>query len=418
MRAIIAASLLLLTWDEACAQMSGPPQVSSRKSASVSLPVFDTHAIWVNDHGAACNGVSDDSAAFQNAVNMASSLGVPVKFLGTCAIASTLSVPASIEISGGGPPNDAPNGGGSTVQSEILITNPSISGIVVTTASAVYLHDFSLGYATPPTGGQPSISINPTSGINTSSKLARLDLFGGQNCLYFNNTQLFTLTDSQISCSSNAVTVSGTVNPDAGDSTIYGTTLQAGNQGTALLWQGSGGLRFNNNKINQNTSTPATGLAFGIRIQPAAGVRTSDIFVTSSSIEGLNNTTNGYGIFAQRSDTVTSVGNVIITSNEIVGRGCVYIPTDANAAWMGNVNVSNNACGISSVSAGSFGISIDGVVVLSIMGNTISNGGPISTAIGSGSQGETAANCVIAFNPHSGNFGSSAPGACTVAAPF
>jgi hypothetical protein len=374
--------------------------------------------IWVNDRGAACNGAGDDRAAIQSAIDEGIATGAAVRYMGPCAFNGTLYVTGGIDFSSGGPPDDQPNGTGAVVQSRLLATNPSVSGIIVTTASAVHLHDFSLSY-TSPTANQPALSINPTSGINTSSKLERLNVYGGQSCLYFNNTQLFNLSSSQISCSGTAITVAGTVNPDAGDSTMHDVTLQAGNQGTALLWQGSGGLRFENNKINQNTPNPAQGLAFGIRLAPALGVRTSDIFVNGSSIEGLNNTTNGYGIFAQRGDTISSVGNLIITANEIVGRGCIYIPTDAVAAWMGNVIVSDNACGVSSAtSAGSFGISIDGVVGLSIHGNVISNGGPISTAIGSGAQGETAATCAITFNPHTGNFGPSAPGACTTATPF
>lgn len=407
---LVIAAISCAICISAHAQQGGPPHTNSRKTIATNF-----REIWVNDRGAACNGVGDDSAAFQSAINEASAIGVPVKFLGTCAVANNVIVSAPVEMAGGGPPNDQPNGPGSTMQSEILVTNPSVVGLLVTTASAVYLHDFSL----VPSGSSPGISINPPIGINTASKLERLNVFGGQKCISFLNTQLFTLVNSQISCSNVTVEVAGTVNPDAGDSTIYGSTLQAGDQGTALLWTGSGGLRFENNKINLNAAGPTGGMAFGVRLDPAPGVRTSDIFIIGNSIEGLSPSVNGYGVFAQRSGTITSVGNVLIHSNEIVARGCIYIPTDANAAWMGNVSIANNACGVQSSGPGTFGISVDGVIGLSIIGNTIA--GPssgTSTAIGSGSQGETTANCVIGMNPHTGAFGPSAPGSCTTIAPF
>jgi hypothetical protein len=98
--------------------------------------------IWVNDYGAVCDGATDDHLAFQAAINEGEAIGIPVRFIGNCAISTALSVTSTINFGG---VNGAPSSG----PSNIVSTSASIDIIDVNTAvgNPVYFHDFSMSYS-------------------------------------------------------------------------------------------------------------------------------------------------------------------------------------------------------------------------------------------------------------------------------
>jgi hypothetical protein len=113
--------------------------------------------VWVNDYGAVCNGSTDDHVAFQNAINQGQTAGVPVKFVGICAITTGLSVTATLDFS-------AVNGGIYPGQSKIIVGSASVLGITVTTANGnpVYFHDFGMAYSSAANAGVAAITVTGT----------------------------------------------------------------------------------------------------------------------------------------------------------------------------------------------------------------------------------------------------------------
>lgn len=350
--------------------------------------------IWANDFGAVCNGSTNDSTAFQNAINEAEALTTGMRFTNTCAIATALSVTTGIEISGLGQPG----------ASEILITNTTQNGIVVNTTAPVYFHDFSMNYSSLPTGGEAEIIVTAT-GINSGSRFERLNLLsGGQNCIILSNAAYWTIVNSQIACQSTGIQISNAAQPDAGDSTISGSLIQAGIGGTAILWNSSGGLRIENNKILGNSMT--CGICFTL----ASGVTTADVFVIGNSIEGVS----GNGIQFNRAGSTGALGTVIVNGNELSGNFGLVVPTDANGVWMNNIVVTNNIC----VTCGTAGFSLDSIQGLVLTNNFIqpSSSGTVPVAVGThGTLNST--NCVIGPNPHLGTAAASNTGSCTAIAP-
>lgn len=85
-------------------------------------------AMSIKDFGAMGDGITDDTAAIQEAVNTASALYIPV---GTYIVSAPISIPASIEIYGCGLPS-------------MIKVNADFDGFVFTTTNNhhVYFHDF------------------------------------------------------------------------------------------------------------------------------------------------------------------------------------------------------------------------------------------------------------------------------------
>jgi len=357
------------------------------------------HGVWGNDYGANCNASGNDATALQNAINEAQTLQVPLKWIGNCIHATGLTVSSPLEIAGNGP---------SASILSLSASSAGVNGITVTTTSPVNFHDFLMTSV----GGSPgtaAILINPASTANLNSRFNNLTLLVPYNYgFYANAAAQWTVANSLLQGSTAAVLVNNVINPDSGDSTITGSLLQSAASGIGLLWQGSGGLRVENDKIL------GSNMAEGILVQLAAGTSTSDFFVVGTSIEGI--ASGASAIKMVRAGSTGSFGNVVLNSNEFAGGICVFVPTDPTAAWITSMSITGNICQIQT--GGSAGFAVDGVSGLNITSNQLQS--QISSAVGvaMGTQGETSTNCFIGGNPKVGGFAASAPGVCTTQAPF
>jgi hypothetical protein len=202
-----------------------------------------------------------------------------------------------------------------------------------------------------------------------------------------------------------AVQVQNQNNADSGDSTIFGCLLES--VSIALEWQSSGGLRFNNNKIN------GSAMLHGIFVNLAAGATTADIFIQNNSIEGIS-TTSGTGITFVRQGSTGALGTVFITGNELSGQFCLLVPTDANGTvWINNMVITDNIC----VNPTQCAFSIDTVQGLVLSNNFIQPGSSAITPIAIGPTGFSSTNSVVGPNPRLTATNPSNTGACTVILP-
>lgn len=378
------------------------PQGTGGVATTVSTELDRT--IWVNDYGAVCNGTTDDHVAFQNAINEGESTGYPVRFIGNCAVSTTLSITSTVDFGGvsgvtfSGPAN-------------LVSTNAAIDIIYVDTAGGnpVYFHDFSMSYSSAATNGTAAIRVSSPSSENAGSKFERLVINGNVGSgLVFTRASGWNVSNSTIAATYQAFIVANQNVGDSGDSTINSNLIEVGSGGIAILYQSSGGLRIINNKIN------GTSIGYGIQMALASGVTTADLFITGNSIEGIS--TTGVAISLARAGSTGGFGTIMITGNELSGEYCLSIPTDANGVWLNNLTATGNTCLLAGTTSVAFAMdSIQGATVTS---NFVQGSAGTNQVFNIGSHGLTAGNCAIGITPHlAGTFTASTLGPCTAIAP-
>lgn len=356
--------------------------------------------IWANDFGAACDGSTDDHLAFQNTIATAFSFGFPMKFIGDCVINTGLSITNTIDLSGV-----------QGIQS-VLLCAPNITCLTANTTSPVFIHDFQITPLTSGTG--TALQIGTSGNENVGSFIYRMFL-GGFTALKLANAAAWTVYNNSLTstnASSDAVYAANTTNPDNGSDAFYGNIISSTvSGGNAVHWQSGGGVRFINNTI--------IGTAFqrAFFIDESASIHTSDIWITNNHIEG-SEATGAVCIQLQRNGAVSTLGNVVITSNECAGWDVgVLEPLDGSGPWLSSVTIGDNVIGTSgNAAATNYGYEL----LTEIVGLSIHHGaflGVSGTASGNvvvklGTQ--TATECAVGPIPKSAIAGSGALGASTL----
>jgi len=253
----------------------------------------------VKDFGAVGNGIADDTAAIQLAINYAQGGVTGLWFpAGTYLVSSTLTITGSLSIFGA-----------ARYACYITWTSPTLNVINFNSDTAFTVENmFFLGPSTP-TAGSVITLTGPTGSGNLLSFIRDCDF---QNSWIAFNTG----SAAQWSISgcffgnyqSIGVQIQDTLNPDAGDSEI--SDCQFFNAlmtiGTGILQLSSGGLRLISNKFNGGV------IAYQLQL-PSSGALTSDLLIIGNSFEdGFT----GELLFTRPFGGAENFTNVIITGNQ------------------------------------------------------------------------------------------------------
>lgn len=351
---------------------------------SITQQAYDQRVLWAADYGAVCDGTTDDSTAFQNLINEAQTLGIPARFVGTCKINTGLSIIGSLDFSGFGR-------GLSVLRPAVGITT-----ITINTLLPISLSNFDIGYSGANSSNKGIVVTGGTA--NTGSRFTNLFISLPSNGIEFDAADSFVVDKIIVNQFSNVGIAVANTTPDSGDSVITNSTLiGAPAASTGVFYQSSGGLRFENNKVN------GTNLGSGFQLDLASGASTGDLLIVGNSFEGISNA--GYGITMQRQSTTGGFQKVIISSNElgVDPLKCVYIPTDGTAAWITDITIIGNSCGTTN-SASAIAFDIDSALGVMISGNALVSANASTKLIALGS---LVTSCAIGVNAERGTFAAS-----------
>lgn len=303
-------------------------------------------------YNATGNGVTDDSAAIQMAVNYAIAAADEVYLpSGTYLIRSSVQVNGPLTFSG---INEE--------QSIILLGNPSVSGFNVTTSSACHFEKFCIIGQSQGSHGA-GITVDPLS-VNNESTFYRIRIDHINAGFDFESAAYWKIDSCTVfNWSEDGVIVRDILRIDDGDSSIVNslflTTLSGG---AAIYQESSSGLRVQNNKM--------LGGDYGYFMALTASSTACDLLINNNSIEGQRVA----GIFLINASNVTFL-NAIIDGNEIQGQNNAILVMDTQAApWLLGLSITGND--INMAPTGGVAMDLNGTSGQAISGNYIrSNGG-------------------------------------------
>jgi hypothetical protein len=306
---------------DACQVTYDPPFVNS-----ISTTVCDKleQYISVKDFGAIGDGVANDTAALQNAINAVQSLKTTLYVPAGTYKYTTLTITDSIAIIGDGN------------ASKLYTTDINLGGITVTTVNQVIFQKLELTSAGSQVGGA-YITINPPTGINAGSLFTNLTITNHYRGIRFVNAGGWNILDCYFGTGGFGDTISVWVSnedtPDNGDSTITGCIFYISNNvGTHIRQSSSGGLRIVNNKF-----------LFGeIHYHMTLAGSTSNLLFFNNSSEFAV-----IGNLVFDADPGVTFSNALISSNEFTvsgGATCVLI-NSTGVAWLDGLSITGNVFG-------------------------------------------------------------------------
>ena len=311
--------------------------------------------VSVKDFGAVGNGITNDTAAIQAAMDSgAFVINFPA---GIYKISAAININAAMIINGSG-----------TTATQIVTYNATANMFNINTAYSVEFNDLKLVTAVTQTAG--AFINGPSAVINGFTKLNRCHFascFNGFNAV---NIVFFQVNDCYFAnYRSNAIVVSSPLSPDTGVSTITSSIFDAGtNASTAILQKSSGGLRVLNNYFIHGAYHYT-----GSFDEPSTA--TSDLIILGNIFEYATT-----AIIAFLTSGATYFGKIIIESNIInlfnSATGISLI--DTGVAYLEQVVIGGNHFELGNSCTG---MDIARVNKASILTNSFFNQGTSSTGI-------------------------------------
>lgn len=276
----------------------------------------------VRELGAIGNGVADDSAAIQRAINQAQISGGTVYLpSGTYKITNALKITGAVRLAGDG-------------YRTIIAPAADIDGIDINTAQPVIIERLYIKYASQAKSGTAGIYINgPSPQGNTSSVFRDLQILNAFDGMNFIAGTAWVVDNAKIEDFGNVgIQVANDKNNDAGDNTIVNSYIQDANYThIGIYYVSSSALRVVNNKL--------LNCKYGVLYSlPEGSVQGMSIF-TNNSFDGMTEA----AISINRQGSSGTTGRVVIGNNifNLAARG-VLIPQDPKGQWLSDVSIVGN----------------------------------------------------------------------------
>jgi hypothetical protein len=325
--------------------------------------------LWAKQIGAACDGVTDDTAAFQALINSAIANKSAARFSGSC-VASGLTITAGIDFGGLGP-----------AVSKLLPVSGAADVISWATTDAVYIHDLAIPYQTVGASGAGLVCDGTSTALadsNVRSVVSNVRVEVAGIGLSSRNCALFTLRDSYFNASvTTNLLLNSPTNCDHGDNVYTNNTfIMQAPGGASVIIYCAGGVRFIGNKWNSVASATAVQYRLGATVTNSNS--TAHLY-SGNSIEGSD-----ICFDVQRSAGTGLLINVMIKGNELVCR--IGVSVAVSGTWVYNIEIDNQWYGGSV--AGNVYTQIDGISGFKVGGELLS-GAPnsIAAAIGATNAG-------------------------------
>lgn len=302
------------------------------------------HAENVKDFGAFCDGVADDTASIQSAINATMLNGGVLNFdAGTCMISSTLFITNGISIKGEG-----------RQATKIKWLSKSLNGLSINTDRMVNISDIGFNAPLDSTSGDMITITGATA--NSFSTIKNSTFIGGFNQLKTLSAYAFVMDSNyHYGYTNSAAHISNVYNPDWGDSTIVNSTFSGGGaSSSSIIQKSSGGLRVVNNKF--------LGGAYAYRLWLSNNELTSDFIFNSNSVENQTIAALSFGT----SNNGALFANIVINGNQFMNQPSVIL-MNSEHKFMSRVVISNNSMSVVSM----YGIIISSVDDFVISDNQI-----------------------------------------------
>lgn len=370
-------------------------QTSAQVAAAIdaetaALAAAGRFVVSVRDYGALGDGVTDDGAAFQAAVDTAILAGGSVFVPGTddsYHFASTVTVSGAVKIYG--------------VGLKSLITQAALSTtpFKVTTGDPVIFDDITIGNVFDPwqTSGAGIQWDTGSATLAYCSRVTNCTFVGQHIGIDFQRAAVWVVENCQFTECTNGIEIRDLANEDGGDNVITGCSFAQGlgvgetRRGIAINHISGGGLRLTENKVNGH----AYGYVLNLDLLTVAG--TSDLIIAANSFENLLTA----AITLQQAG-----GNTDLFRNAtIIGNQIAYVPTGiiiyqgSGSNWLTGFVIADN---IIQSATGGAGISLNTGDRGAISGNVLTSEGGTATGILTGGGGRVTNVLVDADNVFAG----------------
>jgi hypothetical protein len=364
-----------------------------------SSPSISKGPFYATAFGVVADGVTDDTAAWQAAINAVTSIrnatnsgGILIAPTGFSIISSALTVNGPIIIQGQGAATGtgAGNSGGCTIRTN----STSADVFTCTTAQAVVFRDLSIDTSVVKLTGNGISIIQTGANINTHSIIQNCRIVGMFDGISLSNCANYTIRDNFIQDFSNEGiyhTVNSTV-VDLGDAIIEGNTIWDFNVTTADAC-----IRFDPGAAVNVIGNKLLSANYGVRLTVSQGP-TGTLNIVGNSIEQQNTSC----ITIAQSVLAKTYGNICIASNELsisgiaAAQSAISIIAGGGGAYLKNVSITGNVCNMNITQANPI-ISVRDGSGVSIIGNVVNNNGTVGASAGI-DVGGNATNVVIDAN--------------------